>query len=204
MVTFRTALIAPFFLLAALSLSSCAAESPVAKGPDEVSTTEPSESAESAESTTDSSAIDADGFVIPGSVVELQLGDSVSYYSYPKLSTDDAQKVTIHSVDYVEAADLPAGAPSDVGDGVLVIELTWETLLGDTQSNQGYLIAALDSGEKGKALAFMENRLRNGGVDLGEPRSGVFTIAIPRGVTTLTLVDYVDVPVATLTVDTSR
>ena len=79
-----------------------------------------------------------------------------------------------------------------------------EALLGSPQSNQRYLIATLDSGEKGKGRAFMENRLRNGGVHLGEPRSGVFTIAIDRGPTTLTIVDYVSVPVATLKVDTSK
>lgn len=148
-------------------------------------------------------SLDSDGFVIPGEVVTLELGDSVAYYSMPKLTLDDAQRVTIHSVEYVEKSDLGADAPLDkIDSGVLVISLTWESVKGRVQSNQGYLIAELDSGEKGTPLAFREDRLRNGRVPDGESQTGTFTIALERGLTTLTLLDYTDVPVAKLRVDT--
>lgn len=148
-------------------------------------------------------SLDSDGFVIPGEVVTLELGDSVAYYSMPKLTLDDAQRVTIHSVEYIEKSDLGAGAPLDkIESGVLVISLTWESVKGRVQSNQGYLIAELDSGEKGTPFAFREDRLRNGRVPDGESQTGTFTIALERGLTTLTLEDYVGVPVAKWRVDT--
>src|SRR5690606_39571962 len=63
--------------------------------------------------------------------------DLVSYHSMPRLTLDEAQKVTIHSVEYIEKADVQDDAPHDRFDtGVLVISLTWETLKGSVQSNQ--------------------------------------------------------------------
>lgn len=149
--------------------------------------------------------LDENGYAIPGQVLNLKLGDSVAYYSYPKLSKDDAQRVTIHSYEYIEKADLPAGTHMDkMVNGVLVLSISWESVEGKVQSNQGYIIATLDSGEEGRPTAFMDNRLKNGGVDPGTTKSGVFTIDIPRGKTTLTIVDYQEAPVATMVIDTSK
>src|SRR5690606_21449132 len=118
----------------------------------------------------------------------------------------DAQKVTVHSVEYIEKADVQDDAPHDNFDtGVLVIALTWETLKGSVQSNQGYLQARLDAGgDNGIPLAFRDDRLRTGRISDTEPESGTFTIALDRGPTTLTLVDYTDVPVAEWHIDTGN
>lgn len=152
-----------------------------------------------------SGAVDADGFVIPGEVVNLELGDSVTYYSMPNLTLDEAQKVTIHSVEYIEKADLPAEAPHDEFDtGVIVVSLTWESVLGSVQSNQGYLQVEHDSGQGGYSLFYREDKLQNGGVPDGGSETGTYTYAIERGPTTLTLGDYTDVPVAQLKIDTSN
>ncbi|MGB3414569.1 MAG: hypothetical protein WBA28_07615 [Microbacteriaceae bacterium] len=199
----------PLLVAATLSLSACAGNDGQVPAPTSgQSNNTPSETTPETSTPPEKSAqqLDAEGILVPGNVVKLNLGDSVSYYSMPTLSKEDAQKVTIVSVEYTDKADLPAGAPiaKMTMDGMLTVELIWETIMGRTQSNQGYLIARLDSGETGIPWAFMEGRLRNGKVVLGEPRSGVFSIELNRGKTLLTLVDYQDNPVAELRVDTSK
>jgi len=199
----KSALAFPLALVLALGLASCAAEPP-SSTPNEESGSESSEPSTPEEST-DAAQLDENGYAIPGEELNLQLGDSVAYYSYPKLSKEDVQRVTIHSFDYIDTADLPAGTDvSKLENGVLVLSLSWENVEGSVQSNQNYILATLDSGEQGRATAFMEDRLRNGGVDSGETRSGVFTIDIPRGKTTLTIVDYENDPVARLQIDTTK
>lgn len=202
------ALLMPLGLALALGLAACAPASSSAPGHVDGDSASQATDAESGDADgTDSEisgAVDSDGFIVPGQVAQLELGDSVTYYSLPKLSKDDAQKVTIHSVEYIEKGDLPGDAPHDKFDtGVMVVSLSWESVMGSVQSNQGYLVAELDSGGRGIPLAFRDDRLRNGGVPGGESQTGTFTIALDRGPTTLTLVDYADVPVARLKVDTS-
>jgi len=197
----NTGLASALILTVALTLTACAG-APITTEPAEPGTTETSTTPP--ESNSNSGAVDADGIQIPGEIVELQLGDPVTYYSYPNLSKEDLQKVTIHSFEYIEKADLEASAPLDkVETGVLVLTLSWETVEGSTQSNQGYIVTTLANGDEGRSLAFRDDRLRNGGVDLGETRTGTFSIAIDRGVTTLTIVDYMGEPVARLVIDTS-
>lgn len=198
----RTTGIAALLLAGALTLTACSA-GPATNAPD---TTDDGtgNSTESSETPSDSGAIGEDGIAIPGQVVELNLGDSVTYYSMPKLSKDDVQKVTIHSFEYFEKSELPDSAPLDkITTGILDITLSWEGVAGSVQSNQGYIIATLANGEKGNAFAFRDDRLRNGKVPLGETQTGVFSIGIDRGVTTLTIVDYTDEPVARVVIDTS-
>ncbi len=193
----------PLALVLALGLASCAAE-PGESIPGGESGNESSQSGTPAESES-AGPLDENGFAIPGEVLNLKLGEPVTYYSYPNLSKDDAQRVTIHSFDYIERADLPSSADMDkMVNGVLVLSLSWESVLGSVQSNQGYVKATLASGEEGRPTAFMDDRLKNGGVDPGETRSGVFTIDIPRGETTLTIVDYQNAPVARIQIDTSK
>lgn len=194
-------------LALALGLTACAAEGPAgdARATDATSETGDASAGAGSGAASPSGTLDAGGFAVPGQVVPLEIGDSVTYYSFPELSTDDAQTVTIHSVDYIEKSELGEDAPHDKFDtGVLLVSLTWESVKGSVQSNQGYLSAELDSGEHGIPLAFREDRLRNGRVPDGEAKTGTFTIALDRGPTTLTLLDYVDAPVAELRVDTSR
>src|SRR5690554_6767356 len=136
-------------------------------------------STESAPEAPAKSALDADGFAIPGEVLQLEIGDSVTYYSMPKLTKDDAQKVTLHSVEYIDKADVEAGAPlEEIDEGVLVVSLTWEQVSGSVQSNNGYLKAKLDSGEDGTPyLFYRSDKMKNGGVDAGTPKTGTFTMA---------------------------
>ncbi len=198
----KSVLAVPLALVLALGLVSCAPE-PTTSSP-------ATSGGGSSESNQDSTApgagqLDENGYAIPGQVLELSLGDSVAYYSYPKLTMEDVQRVTIHSFDYIEKADLPPGAHMDkMTNGVLVLDLSWESVEGKVQSNQGYIIATLDSGEEGRPTAFMDNRMKNGRVDAGETKTGVFTIDIPRGKTTLTIVDYEDAPVARMVIDSNK
>ena len=202
MISKKTAAALPIAILLALGATACAPEPDAGTlgGNGSDSSTSDQESGTPA-----AGALDENGYVIPGQVLNLKLGDSVAYYSYPKLSMEDVQRVTIHSYEYIEKADLPDGKHMDkMKNGVLVLSLSWESVEGDVQSNQNYVIATLDSGEQGRPTAFMDNRLRNGGVDTGETKSGVFTIDIPRGKTTLTIVDYHDAPVAKMVIDSSK
>ncbi|MEO7348545.1 MAG: hypothetical protein ABIW32_01565 [Terrimesophilobacter sp.] len=51
-------------------------------------------------------------------------GESVAYYSYPKLSVDDVQRVTILSFEYIEKTALPDGKHwNKMVNGVLVLSL---------------------------------------------------------------------------------
>lgn len=195
-------LTAALILTGALVLTGCSA-GPAANDPGDPGA--PGTPTTETETTDNTDAVGADGIAVPGQVVTLQLGEPVTYYSMPKLTKDDIQTVTIHSFEYIEKAGLEASAPLDkIGTGVLVLTLSWETVAGSTQSNQGYVRATLDNGETGTALAFRDDRLRNGGVELGETREGTFTIAIERGITTLTIEDYTGEPVARLQLDTSQ
>lgn len=198
----RTTGIAALLLAGALTLSACSA-GPAATAPDPTDNgTE--NSSESPETPAGSGAVGDDGIAIPGQVVDLNLGDPVAYYSFPKLSMDDVQKVTILSFEYFEKSELPDSAPLDkISTGILDITVSWETVAGSTQSNQGYIIATLANGAQGTPRAFRDDRLRNGKVPLGETQTGVFSIEIDRGVTTLTIVDYQQEPVARVVIDTS-
>lgn len=186
----------PLALVLLVGVSACAPETGGPNGAPHSS---------SSQGGTGSGPLDADGFAIPGSPVTLQLGDSVSYYSYPNLSKDDAQRVTIHSFEYIDKNALPADASAgDMQHGVLKLSVSWEGILGDVQSNSGYILPTLASGEEGIERWFGPNQLDNGGVDFGETRSGLYRYEIPRGKTTLTIVDYTDKPVALLHIDTSN
>lgn len=199
----RTTGIAALLLAGALTLTACSA-GPTVNAPD-TSDNGAGSSAESPEAPADGGTVGDDGIAIPGQVVELNLGDSVTYYSMPKLTKDDVQKVTIHSFEYFEKSELPDSAPLDkITTGILDITLSWEGVAGSVQSNQAYVIATLADGRKGNPFAFRDDRLRNGRVPLGETQTGVFSIEIDRGVTTLTIVDYLDEPVARMVIDTSR
>ncbi len=202
MISKKNVAVLPIAILLAFGLASCASDpAPSIAGE---SDSDSGNTEQDASSPTGGS-LDENGYAIPGQVLELTLGESVAYYSYPKLTMEDVQRVTISSFDYVEKADLPEGKHMDkMVNGVLVLSLSWESVEGDVQSNQSYIIATLDSGEKGRPTAFMDNRLKNGGVDAGETDSGVFTIDIPRGKTTLTIVDYQDAPVARMVIDSSK
>lgn len=194
--------LAALVLAGALVLTGCTA-GPAANEPGD--TGNPSAPTTETKTTDNTDAVGADGIVIPGQVVALQLGEPVTYYSMPKLTKDDIQTVTIHSFEYIERAELEESAPLDkIETGVLVLTLSWEGVAGRTQSNQGYVKATLDNGETGIPFAFRDDRLRNGGVELGETREGTFTIAINRGVTTLTIEDYTGEPVARVLIDTSK
>lgn len=202
MISKKAAAAIPLAMLLALGATACAPEPDAGAPGGNASDSSPSEQ-ESGKPA--AGVLDENGYVIPGMVVSLKLGESVAYYSYPKLSMEDVQRVTIHSFEYIEKADLPDGKHMDkMVNGVLVLDLSWESVEGSVQSNQNYIIATLDSGEEGRPTAFMDNRLRNGGVEDGQTESGVFTIDIPRGKTTLTIVDYQGAPVATMVIDTSR
>ena len=205
MISKNSVLVLPLAFLLTLGLASCAAE-PGGSATDEGSNSDSGPASEGdGEAGTTSGLLDDNGYAIPGQVVDLKLGESVTYYSYPKLTMEDAQRVTIQSFEYIEKSELPAGSPLEkIDNGILVLTLSWENVLGDVQSNQGYIVATLDSGEVGGPRAFMENRLKNGRVDPGETRSGVFTIDIPRGKTTLTIVDYQQAPVARMQIDTAK
>lgn len=195
----KMAMAACLAALLTLSVASCAPE-PGASAPGD----ESGQSSQSGGDDGSGGALDENGYAIPGQVLELKLGDSVAYYSFPNLSDEDVQRVTIHSFDYIEKADLPDNAPMDtMKNGVLVLSLSWENVEGKVQSNQSYVIATHASGEEGRPTAFMDDRLKNGRVDPRETRSGVFTIDIPRGKTTLTIVDYQGAPVARLQIDTA-
>lgn len=202
MISKKAAASLPLAILLALGVSSC--------GTDAGASAPGSNSNGSSQSDQNSGApaggpLDENGYAIPGEVLNLKLGDSVAYYSYPKLSKDDVQRVTIHSFDYIEKADLPPGKHMDrMTNGVLVLDLSWESVEGKVQSGQTYIIATLDSGEEGRPTAFMDNRMKNGRVDPGTTKTGVFTIDIPRGKTTLTIVDYQEAPVARMVIDTSK
>lgn len=196
-------LAAALVIAGALVLTGCSGgplgSEPPAGDPDSTSAPAPD-----AEAPGSADAVGPDGIAIPGQVVSLQLGDPVTYYSFPKLSKDDVQTVTIHSFEYIDKSDLGPEAPLDKIDvGVLVLSLSWEAVMGSTQSNQGYVVATLGNGDRGTPLAFRDDRLRNGRVPLGETQTGTFTIAIDRGATTLTIVDYTDEPVARLQIDTT-
>lgn len=208
MISKKAAAALPLAILLTLGLSACAPESgsstPGGDNGDSSQTNGETSNGDQSPETPAAGSLDENGYAIPGQVVNLKLGDSVAYYSYPKLSMDDVQRVTIHSFEYIEKADLPAGKHMDkMKNGVLVLSLSWESVEGKVQSNQSYVKATLDSGEEGRPTAFMDNRLRNGRVDAGATKSGVFTIDIPRGKTTLTIVDYQGAPVARMVIDTS-
>lgn len=152
-----------------------------------------------------SGSLDADGFAVPGEPVTLKIDESVDYYSMPNLTKDDAQRVTIRSYNYVDLDGLPGDAPvSEMEHGVLVLEVSWESLMGDVQSNDGYITVTDESGAEGKHHYFGGNFLDNGGVDEGQTRVGDYIIEIPRGMTTVTIEDYTGKPVAVLYLDTSK
>lgn len=197
----RATLVGAVAVAAMLGLGACAAET---EAPTDAGGEVAPETSESSGEAT-SAGLDADGFVIPGEVVQREVGDSVTYYSMGSVQTNDAQKVTIHSVEYIDKADVAEGAPLEkIDEGVLVVSLTWEQVKGGVQSNNSYLKATLDSGEKGVPyLFYRSDTMDNGGVDEGAPKTGTFTMAISRGPTTLTLEDYLVEPVAEFRVDTS-
>lgn len=192
----------PLAVVLALGITSCGAEPGPSTG-----NSAPGGSSQSDHNTGTpaNGALDEKGYAIPGQVLDLKLGESVAYYLFSTLSKNDVQRVTISAFDYIERADLPDGKHMDrMENGVLVLTLSWESVEGKVQSNQGYVIATLDTGEVGRPTAFMDNRMKNGRVDAGETKTGVFTIDIPRGLTTLTIVDYQDAPVARMVVDTRK
>ncbi len=196
----KTTLVGAVALVAMLGLGACATGTAVPTDAGGEVAPEMSESGSSGEG-----GVDADGFAIPGEVLQLEIGDSVTYYSMPELTKDDAQKVTIHSVEYIDKADVEAGAPlEEIDEGVIVVSLTWEQVIGSVQSNTAYLKPKLDSGEDDTTyLFYRSDKMKNGRVDADTPKTGTFTMAISRGATTLTLEDYRGVPVAEYRVDTS-
>lgn len=152
---------------------------------------------------TGSGPLDGDGFVIPGHVLPLKVGESVMYYSYLELSKDDAQRVTVTSFNYIDKTDLPEGPHMRrLNNGVLVLSVTWQNVKGNVQTNHSYVVATLNSGQVGRPISFLPGTLKNARVDPGKTRSGILTIDIPRGTTTLTIVDYRDNPVARMVIDT--
>lgn len=154
---------------------------------------------------TGTGSLDADGFAIPGEPITLKIGDFVDYYSMPNLTKDEAQRVTVRSFEYIDIDALPSDAPvSEMTNGVLVLEVSWESLMGDVQSNDGYILVTHESGEEGKHHYFGGNFLDNGGVDEGETRVGDYIVEIPRGKTTVTIEDYTGKHVAVLHLDTSK
>lgn len=152
-----------------------------------------------------SGTLDDEGFVVPGKPVTLKIGEPVDYFSFAGLTDEEAQRVTILSYKYIDKEDLPSDAPiSDMNNGALVLSISWHALRGNVQSNDGYFLISLDSGEEGYNRWFGSNQLDNGGVDDGETRTGELMWEIPRGKTTVTLTDYTDKPVAILYLDTSK
>lgn len=152
-----------------------------------------------------SGSLDEEGFVVPGKPITIKIGEPVDYFSFANLSDEEAQRVTFLSYEYIDKEDLPGDAPiSDMQYGALVLSLSWQALRGDVQSNDGYFLLSLDSGEEGYNRWFGPNQLDNGGVDDGETRTGDLMWEIPRGKTTVTLTDYTMKPVAILKLDTSK
>lgn len=199
--TSRATVVGALALAAMLGLGACAADV-AAPAPESDKSDASTESVPEAPA---ASALDADGFAIPGEVLQLEVGDSVTYYSMPTLQKEDAQKVTINSVEYVDKADVADGAPLEkIEEGVLVVHLTWESVKGSVQSNNSYIKADLDSGEKGVPyLFYRSDKMKNGGVEADAPKTGTYSMAISRGATTITIEDYLTEPVAQFRVDTS-
>lgn len=148
--------------------------------------------------------VDTNGFVIPGSPIEIGIGDSVTYYSMPQITQEDAQKVSITGYKYYEFSDIPEkeNAPSKLDSGILVLNVSWTSVLGKTQSNQGYILVKNDdTGEEAVDWAFLSDRLKNGGVPENSTRTGTITKGISPGNLTITIVDYVGEPVAFLKIN---
>lgn len=127
-------------------------------------------------------------------------------YSVLEISEDDIAEVTINSWEYRLGEDF---APYEAKDplpqeGMLVIDVTWETVGGSTQSNTGYFQTTASGQDGYKLVTALEGKLKNGKVPVGEPRTGKIGWAIDRGPTTVYLTDYLWNRVASLTIDTSK
>lgn len=124
-----------------------------------------------------------------------------------EIAEDDIAEVTINSWEYRLGEDFsPYGAKDPLPqEGLLVIDITWETVGGSTQSNTGYFETTDASGQNGyKLVTALDGKLKNGKVPAGEPRTGKVGWAIDRGVTTVYLTDYLWNRVASITIDTTK
>ncbi len=161
---------------AALSLAGCATEPLTAPAPgaEGVQVEAPEQ-------------VDAEG------VASFSIGEATSFEVFPTLEKGNVARITINSADYTTGVDFEQYKPREpiTADGLLIINLTWETLEGRTQFNSGYVVVTVADGSEAVRLwENLEGSTKNGGVDIGEPHTGNMAFAIDRGDITITITNH--------------
>lgn len=168
-------LLAALAMIGALSLAGCAVEPVSAPAPEGDSA--PVEAPEQTEA----------------DVTSFEIGQSASFEVFPELEEGNIAQVTINSATYSTDVDFEQYEPREpiTAGGLLIINLTWETLEGSTQFNSQYVKVTLADGTEGVRLwENLDGRTKNGRVDIGDPHTGNMAFAIDSGATTIVITDH--------------
>lgn len=182
-------------LVGVLALSGCSSAGPL-------DTAAPDKSNGSAKSSNPAKDDAGDGAVVAGG-----LGKPVTFKVMPKLSPDDVARVTVNSFGFEPEADFEKFNPKNPidRDGLLVINITWETLEGSTQSNDAYFRVASADGTEGIRLAVnLDGSIKNGRVQADAPKTGNIAFAVNKGASELFLMNMHDEDVARWAVNTGK